>query len=179
MDKSIEAGSVFERYEKLKKLRIGINTQFLLMGQELIYFHEKDKFKFIEGSGTTWTEFVSKLALGRQHSYDLMKLYSEFIEKWKIPETLLAQTDRRNLISTLPLVSKATKRDYVLEKVYQAKELSRTDLSITLKQEKYPDHEHIWERITYRICKICGIKDYAPENTEENQEEETKTENNK
>jgi len=162
MDKSIEAGSVFERYEQLKKARIGINALFLHLGRQLIYFHEKDRFKFIEGSGTTWTEFVSKLALGRQHSYDLMKLYSEFVEKWKIPEELLAQTDRRNLISTLPLVTKATKRDYVLEKVYQAKELSRTDLSITLKQEKYPDHEHDWEDVSYRVCTICGIKDYAP-----------------
>jgi len=164
MDKQIEAGGAFKRYEQLKKAYLGINIMYLEVGRQLKWFKEKDRYKFIEGAGSTWTEFVSKIAIGRQHSYDLIALYEQFVERWQIPEDLLAQTDRRRLISTLPFVRQADNRDYVLEKVHQAKELSRSDLSVALKQEKYPDHKHDWEEVFYWQCKICGEKSYGDPN---------------
>lgn len=150
--------NVHKMYETLKQARLGINALFLKIGEILLWFHDKDRWKLIEGNDSTWTEFVSKLSIGRQHSYDLMALYREFVIRWQIPENLLTDTDRRNLISVLPLVRKAKDKDYVLEKVHQAKELSRSDLSIELKQEKNPDHKCDWEEYHYWKCKVCGDK---------------------
>ena len=170
MDRQGLATNAFDRYTNLKKAYIGINLMYLQVGKQLKWFKDKDRFKIIGGSDTSWTQFISELAIGRQHSYDLISLYEIFVEKWNIPMEVLGDVDRRKLIATMPLVRLSDSEEYVLEKVYQAKELSRSDLAIALKQEKVGEHEHEWETISFIRCKLCGLKENVKEVQAENTE---------
>ena len=161
MDKQIEATSVHEKVNTIKALRDNINLSYLKIGELLSLLKDKDKYMLHSGIGSTWTQFVSEFGIGRQYSYDLIALYEIFVIKWQIPSSDLADIDRNKLSACLPLVREAKDRDYVVEKIYQAKELSRGDLTVALNQEKVGEHECEWETVSYVKCNICGLRESA------------------
>jgi len=143
----------FKLYAEAHALKESIGQNFIMLGAVLKKLKENNLYKSMEGDESTWTDCCKSLGIARQYSYGLIGIYEKFVQQYQIPVSVLSGIDRHNLLAILPYVD----RSNVQERIAQAGELNRHDLSVLLKQENLPpNHVCKWEHVEYWRCNECG-----------------------
>lgn len=146
---------MFQLHQNLISLKRRVGLDSLQMARMLYHLHDEKNWHVIEPDAT-WSGYCASPELGISESSagNLMRIYRKFVIDLGLSEEDLVGIDSRKLSMILPAVTP----DTVSELLSRARTLSRSDLAISLEEDKVGEHEHEIEVVTYNRCKKCKIR---------------------
>ncbi|MCD6429384.1 hypothetical protein J7L09_01680 [bacterium] len=155
----------FELHQKIKKIKDNIAVSYIYLAKYLKEIKEKKLYKYL--SYNSFEEYLSspELQISHTKAYDLIRIYTKYCEEFGVP--LEEMTAHWTVIrETLPVVTKENYEEWL----HRARELSRSDLKLEIKQLKsgidpskceHDKHPEWWIHKEFWQCKKCGERTYV------------------
>lgn len=141
-----------DNYNDTIELKNTIGTSYFIMGKLLTENKRNGLYKLLGHQTFEAYLAIPEISFHRTTAYKYMKVYSEFVEYYKIKESELVGVDLDKLYLILPYIDKTNVEDW-LEK---ARTLSRSDLRVAIQGKKqkqlieagseWLEYSDVWEK---------------------------------